>query len=536
MPQDTPPSDELPEAVVDERRTVSLVWLIPLIAVMAAVWLGYRAYQQQGPLVTIGFQTAEGLEAGKTRVRFKDVDVGVVESIELNPDLSGVIVNARLVNHVSDYLNDKTRFWVVRPRLSGGQISGLSTLLGGTFIGVDLTPDGESRREFQGLESPPIVTATDPGKTFVLRTENLGSLSIGSPLLYRGIEVGRVVGFEMREPRGVDVHIFVDTPHDKKVFPDTRFWNISGMAVSLDANGLQVKTDSLASMLLGGVAFGNPPEVATEAPAAEDTEFILYPTRDIALERRFEHRQKWRVAFEGSIRGLLPGAPVEFRGIRVGEVVRAHLELDPANQDTHIPVDIFIEPERLGVDGMDAEQLSAEATRGIWDELVANGLRAQLKSGNLLTGALYVDLDFYPDSPKQEIAWTEGKPPKLPTVPTAFDELRGLMTKLAKLPLDSMGEEFSGSLAAMRATLESTNRLLVRLDRETASELNKTLAESQKALAGLNQVLRPDSALQAQAQRALQELSAAARSFRIMADYLERHPEALIRGKGAVQQ
>lgn len=533
----TPPTDEtLPEAVVDERRTLSLVWLIPLIAVLVAIWLGYRAYQQQGPLVTISFQTAEGLEAGKTRVRFKDVDVGVVESIELSPDLSGVIVNARLVNHVSDYLNTSTRFWVVRPRLSGGQISGLSTLLGGTFIGVDLSADGESQNEFVGLESPPIVTATDPGRTFVLRSENLGSLSIGSPVLYRGIEVGRVVGFEMREPRGVDIRIFVDSPHHMKVFPDTRFWNISGMTVSLDAGGIKVSTDSLASVLLGGLAFGNPPEVVADKPADEDTEFILYPAREIALERRFKDRQKWRVAFDGSVRGLKPGAPVEFRGIRVGEVTSVRLELDPSNRDAHIPVDISIEPERLGVKGLVDGDLSIAATGPMWNKLVSHGLRAQLKTGNLLTGAMFVDLDFYSDVEPQQIAWSDTGPPSLPTVPTALDELRGLMSKLAKLPFDSLGEEFTGSLSAMRDTLEATNRLLLRLDRETASELNKTLVESQKALAGLNRVLRPDSALQAQASRALEELGAAARSFRIMADYLERYPEALIRGKGAVEQ
>lgn len=251
--------DSLPEALVDDRRRVSLVWLIPLVAVLAALWLGYRTYTQQGPLVSITFLTAQGLEAGKTRVRFKDVDVGVVEAIELTRDLSKVRVRVRLSAQVENFLNDATRFWVVRPRLSRGQVSGLETLVGGSYIGVDLSTEGGARREFLGLETPPIVTATEPGKTFTLHADTLGSLAEGSPVQYRGIEVGRVVGYALREQDGVDIQVFVHAPHDAKVRTDTRFWNASGVGLSLDANGIRLNTDSLAAILLGGIAFGTPP-------------------------------------------------------------------------------------------------------------------------------------------------------------------------------------------------------------------------------------------------------------------------------------
>ncbi|MCG6966872.1 MAG: MlaD family protein [Chromatiaceae bacterium] len=531
---DQPHIDEpLPEALLDERRRVSLVWLIPLVALVSAIWLGYRAYEQQGPLVSISFRTAEGLEAGKTRVRFKDVDVGVVEAIELTPDLGKVQVRVRLAANVGHFLNDQARFWVVRPRLSGGRVSGLETLLGGTYIGADFALDGVERRVFEGLETPPIVTATQPGKVFTLHAASLGSLSEGSPVRFRGIEVGRVVGYALREQGGLDVQVFVDAPHDAQVGVNTRFWNVSGVGLTLDASGIRLNSDSLASILLGGIAFGTPDGTGPGEPAVEGAGFQLFASEDLAMERRFLQREMWQLAFTGSVRGLLPGAPVELRGIRIGDVRDVQLRLDMNDLETQIPVTIAIEPGRLGIaPAVGAQDGAQSANRALWDRLVANGLRAQIKTANLLTGALYVDLDFYPDDAPREIVWDEGLP-RLPTVPTALDELRGLLTRLARLPLDRMGDDLGKSLAALHQTMESTNALLQRLDRETVSELSKTLEQTRVTLVGLEKVLAPNSPLQAEASRVLRELGAAARSFRIMADYLERHPEALIRGKGA---
>lgn len=528
-----PNHDDLPQAVVDDRRRVSLVWLIPLVTVLAAAWLGYHAYQQQGPLVTVSFTSAEGLEAGRTRVRFKDVDVGVVEAVSLTPDLTGVRVQLRLSGDIEGYLNDQTRFWIVRPRLSGGGVSGLETLVGGTYIAADFALDGRPRRVFEGLETPPTVSASEPGRAFTLSAADLGSLKVGSPLLYRGIEVGRVVGYTLSAARGVDVQVFVQARHADKVTTDTRFWNVSGMRVSLTAEGVELSADSLASILFGGVAFGVPEGTADAAPAAAGTRFALFADRQSALAKEFDVREHWQLEFVGSVRGLLPGAPVEFRGIRIGEVVDVSLQIDAERRAARIPVTVAIEPERLGIrpdPGADPGAGSHE--RGLWNQLVDNGLRAQLKTGNLLAGALYVDLDFYPEDAPRQIAW-DGPLPVMPTVPTPFDELRGLLARLAKLPLDNMAEDLGASLAALRDTMDSTNTLLRRLDRETASELTKTLAQTRATLVGVERFLQPNSPLQTEAQRALREFGSAARSLRIMADYLERHPEALIRGKGA---
>jgi len=523
----------LPQALVDTRRRLSLVWLIPLVTLLAAAWLAYHTYSTRGPLVSISFKTAEGLEAGKTRVRFKDVDVGVVEEISLSDDLSRVRIHARLTAELADHLNENTRFWVVRPRLSGSEVSGLSTLVGGTYIGVDLTLEGASARTFKGLETPPIVTATDPGKAFQLQADELGSLSIGSPVLYQGIEVGRVIAYDLSDSDGIDITIFIDAPHDARVSSGTRFWNTSGIQMSLDAAGIRLNTESLASMLLGGIAFDNLNPAESGEAADEGALYRLHPDRQTAFERRYQKRQEWRMAFAGSVRGLLPGAPVEFRGIRLGEVSDVRLELDPASGQTQIPVIVAIEPERLAIGTKGSSgTISPVAERALWDELVRKGLRAQLKTGNLVTGALYVDLDFYPDEPTREIDW-EGTLPELPTVLTPLDELRGLLSRLARLPLDQMGKDLSDSLASLRDTMAATNTLLQRLDRETASELNETLTQTRRTLVRAEKLLAPNSPLQAEAHRVLKELGSAARSFRIMADYLERHPEALIRGKGA---
>jgi len=326
--------------------------------------------------------------------------------------------------------------------------------------------------------------------------------------------------------------VFIDAPHDRRVRRQTRFWNASGIDVRFDADGVSVTADSLASVLLGGIAFGNPAAAQDDGAADEMADFTLHVDEQAAFAERFALREDWELDFVGSVRGLSAGAPVEFRGIRIGEVVDVALEIAEDKRSTRVPVRIAIEPERLGVTP-DPGASPAIGPRGreLWDELVQNGLRAQLKTGNLLAGALYVDLDFYPEDEVRSIDW-RAEVPTLPTVPTPLDELRTLLARLGKLPLDDMASDLGASLAALRDTMNATNTLLKRLDRETATELDKTLAQTRSTLVTLERFLKPNSPLQVDAQKALQEFGSAARSLRIMADYLERHPEALIRGKG----
>lgn len=527
MADDRLDRDELPEAVIDTRRRVSLAWFIPLVTLLAAAWLVYHNWQERGPLVTILFETAEGLEAGRTAVNYKDVEIGLVETISLTPDLERVVVKARLDSGIARYLTDQTRFWVVRPRVSGSGVSGLETVFGGSFIAADLAADGDPTMSFVGLESPPTLPSSAAGTTVTLTSPDTGSLRAGSPVYYLGIEVGQIVDVAINDSGHVDLQVFVESPHDRLVGPATRFWNVSGISVRADGGGVTVSTGSLASVLLGGIAFDNAEPVA----AGEGGVYRLYPDRALAFAPRIDAGQAWELDFSGSVRGLAPGADVAFRGIPIGEVREIDVRVSADRASAYAPVRIAIDPGII--DPALAAPPDNDGVAGwqaTWDGLVANGLRAQLKSANLLTGALYIDLDFYPDAAVAGIDWTTDVP-AMPTVLSPLNELSSLMARIGKLPMDDIAADLQASLRALRGTLDATNGLLQRLDQTTANELNQTLAQTRGLLVGMERLLKPTAPLQVEAQRALREFGDASRSLRIMADYLERHPEALLRGK-----
>jgi len=310
MPPPTP--EPIPPAVAVRRSSVSVVWLIPLVALAIGGWLAYKTFSEQGPTVEIRFKTAAGLEAGKTKVKFKDVDIGQVTTIDVNPDLQTVTVTAQLKYGSSDYLTENTRFWVERPRVTASRVSGLETLLSGAYIAMDPVTEGSFVRSFEGLDEPPLFTTSEPGKRFVLRSASLGSLNIGSPVYYRQIQVGQVVGYQLDEDgQAVSIELFVSAPHDVLVFSDTRFWNASGVDFSLSASGIRVDTQSFLSVLIGGVSFDTPDTIeGGRRPAEPDEVFPLYPSRDEAHEKVYQRKDRYLLYFKGSVRGLSVGAPV----------------------------------------------------------------------------------------------------------------------------------------------------------------------------------------------------------------------------------
>jgi len=524
--------DALPEAVIDRHRRISLVWLIPLVAVLTAAWMAYKSYSEQQPLITLTFQTAEGIEAGVTKLKYKNVEVGLVEQVSLSDDLAQVLVKARFARHLQSYLTDRSRFWVVRPRLSGSQVSGLGTVLGGIYIGVDLDDSGKRVDHFTGLETPPVITAGTPGRVFNLQAEGLGSLQIGSPVYFRNIEVGQVVAYHLNSESGlVEIQVFVHAPHHAWVTENTRFWETSGLQFELDASGVRIRTESVASVLAGGIGFGTPPYLAAAPPAASDSQFQLFKDRTAALERRYRDKETWLLYFDSSVRGLTVGAPVEFRGIKIGEVRDIRVELNVGERTARVPVLVEIEPQRVEfVHPPDTSDKTPPTQHQIWDWMVEQGLRAQLQTGSYLTGALFVDLALVPGAAPKQIDWS-GKHPSLPTIPTTLDELRGLLSKLGKLPLEGMGDDLRSILAELRQTLTQTSALMRHMNKDIAPGLSETLAQTRQTLRSAENVLTPGTPLHQDIQKTLQELSAAARSIRVMADYLERHPEALIRGK-----
>ncbi len=547
-----PDDHVLAEAQVAVRGGLSLVWLIPLIALVIGGWLAYKSYSEKGPTIQIAFKTASGLTAGKTEVKFKDVAIGKVVGIDVTQDLTGVLVTADLVAGAERYLTQGTRFWVQRPRITASQVTGLETLLSGAYIAIDPVQQGDTARNFVGLEEPPLFTTDEPGKQFVLRASTLGSLNIGSPVYYRDIQVGQVVGHDL-DPDGrmVSIRLFVSAPHDAQVDTNTRFWNASGVDVSLTATGITVDTQSLLSVLIGGVAFDNPDTLeAAGQPAKENEVFPLYANRAEAHAKAYLRKERFKMYFAGSVRGLNVGAPVELRGIKIGEVLDIQLQLNADTAQFQIPVLVEIEPERIVVVGDESRFREGDAV----DRMVAGGLRAQLKSGSLITGQLYVELDFHPEDRRQTV-WSGEDFRIFPTVPSSLDvitdKVNGILDTVAALPLEQIGADLAGAMAGAKALLAAPELL------GAVKELDLTLKEVRKAAGAVDQSVLPklvsaleqvrvtlksadalvaaDSTTAVELRRLMQELSTAARSVRTMADYLERHPEALIKGKGGIR-
>jgi len=517
-------------AVVQTKKSISVVWIVPLVALLIGGWLLYKAVTEKGPTITITFESAEGLEAGKTKIKFKDVEVGQVEDIHLSPDLSQVIVTAQLTRDAKDYLSENTRFWVVRARVAGGGVSGLGTLFSGAYIGMDPGKPGKTARSFKGLDTPPIITTDLPGRHFMLRAERLGSLDIGKPVYFRQIKVGQVVAYELeKDGQTVGIKIFVHAPHHERVRKNTRFWNAGGLDVSIDAGGIKVNTESFVTLMIGGIAFETPMD-SEPGPAAKEGEiFRLYDRREDIYKKTYVKKTRWLLHFEGSVGGLSVGAPVKFKGIKVGEVLDIKLEFDYDVKAFRIPVEIEIEPERIAMTG----KQTIDRQRGN-EILVEKGLRAQLKQGNLLTGQLYIDLDMYPDEPPRKIVYG-GKYPELPTIPTPLEEITRSITKivdkLEKLPLEQIGKDLRETLAHLNKSTEQLLKLMQNLDEKVAPAATATLERSQATLIKLDRLLSAESPTGHELKRALAELADAARNISVLADYLGRHPESLVFGK-----
>lgn len=533
----TPDQETIPvaRATPHRRWSLQLVWLIPIIAALIGGWLAIKAVLDRGPTITISFSTAEGLEPEKTRVKFRSVDIGRVMRIDFSEDRSRVIATVQLSKQAEPFLVEDTRFWVVRPRLIGAQVSGLGTLLSGAFIGMDAGTATAARSEFIGLDVPPIVTIDLPGRHFELRADDLGSLDVGSPVYFRRVQVGSIVAYKLDEDgTGVKMRMFINAPYDQYVKTDTRFWQASGVDVALDANGIRLNTESVTSMLLGGAAFQTPAESARSAPAKENTEFVLYRDRDVALRLPDAAEESYQLVFDESVRGLSVGAPVDFRGVVVGEVSAIDVELDAARSTVRLPVTVRLYPDRL----RGKAKKGAPVPSKLMENLVARGLRAQLRNGSLLTGQLFVALDFFPDEPQAAILKRSGHS-EIPTVVGSMQELQatvlGLARKLKKLPLEGVVDDARRSLKELEKTLATTRRAVERVDGELTPQAARTLADLSRTLAGIEKqidgVLAENAPMQRDVRETLRELSRAAESLRNLADYLERNPGAILRGR-----
>lgn len=532
----------LPQAVLVERRrwSPSLVWLIPVVAALIGGYLAVHAIMSRGPTITITFRNAEGLEAGKTRIKYKDVDIGEVTSVKVSEDRKNIVAIAQMSKEAEPYLNSDSRFWIVRPRIAGGSVSGLGTLLSGAYIGMDAGRSKETRQRFSGLDVPPIITGDLPGSQFVLKSTDLGSLDIGAPVYFRRVPVGQVVAYELdKSGQGVNLTVFINAPYDRFVEPDSRFWHASGVDLSVSANGLKLNTQSLTAIALGGIAFESSSAVANAQPAVAGTVFGLAETRDMAMRTADHEVYPLRLKFQQSVRGLSVGAPVDFRGIIIGEVTSIGMEYDNVRNDFNMLVDVRIFPSRLLSMSRNLDKERSLRQQLSLKQMVANGLRAQLRSGSLITGQLFVALDFFRDVKPMQLGHEQNMD-VMPTIPGDLEELQAMMQRIArkldKVPLDSIGTGLDQSIHELRGMLVATRQLMSNIDDKVLPQTTQTLDKLQKALDDTQQALQANSPLQQDVRNAAQEVSETARSFRALADYLDRHPEALIRGKQGDQQ
>lgn len=559
-PPHDPPHD--PAAAVVRARRFQPIWVVPIIAAVIALYLGYNAITSRGPMITLEFRAADGLKAGQTKVRHKAVDLGTVESIRLSDDLSHVIVQVQMQREATAELTDQARFWVVRPRLTASSISGLDTLVSGAYIELDPGPanaaDAKPQSDFTGLDEPPAVRSDEPGTSYTLSAARVGALASGSPVLYRDVEVGEVLGWELApDGRRFTVHVFVRKPYDAFVHTGTHFWNASGVALDLGANGVQLRLESLAALLSGAVAFDTAPDARRMPLGTAQTPFLLYKDQPSARAAGFTRRLPFVTRFEGSVRGLAEGAPVEVYGIQVGSVTSIKLIFDPTGIDTHVDVHYEIEPERI----LSVAEIDRSSPLTTTQNLVDRGLRMRVHVANVLTGQMILGMDFVPGAkPAKAVQLLSGEI-FVPGLAGALDDLTATITTLSdqisQLPIAAIGTELEQtlhgmnliangpelkeSLRSLQATLAETQTLITHLDTgtqpalkrlpEIAASLQAMIERSTKLIASTDTAYGEESQTKRDLQRLLSQLSDTARSVRLLADYLSDHPQALIQGR-----
>ena len=543
----------LPEAtaVARPRRRLSAVWIIPIIAALMGGWIAVQKLLAEGPRIEISFSSAEGLEPGKTTVKYNGVDVGKIESLKVAEDRQRVLASVQMAPETRDWLVDGTTFWVVRPRISGGTVTGLGTLLSGSYVGMTVGSGTDRLREFTGRDFPPVVAGNTPGRFFLLKAADLGSLDYGTPIYFRRIPVGQVASYRLDDDGSeVSVRIFVKSPYEQFVNAGTRFWQASGLDLSLNANGLSVQTQSLASVLIGGLAFDNPLAGTRAEPAAEDTSFRLFPDEASAKKAPERGASEFVLHLDESVRGLSVGAPLTFLGLPIGEVTAVGLDVgDRRKLQVRARVVIAVYPQRfldiLANPGelTGGKPLSPSVRHAFVDQLVAKGLRAQLRTGSMLTGQLYIALDYIPNAATARVDW-QSSPPEFPVARGGLTDIEAKLTsilgKLDALPVAAIGDDLKRSLATLADALAEVDALVKRWRGELTPEVAATLVEArrgfaaaERALDAAGRTIAPDSAVVEELHGTLAEVKRAAQSIRELADYLERHPEALIRGKEA---
>lgn len=509
--------------------------MIPLLALVMGAYIVLHAWWTEGPEIEIAFKTAEGLEQGKTRVKYRNVDMGVVEDVRLNEKFDGVIARIKLNNQAYPLLREDTRFWVVTARVGLDSITGLDTLISGAYIQLSPGTGLEGQRQYTALEQPPLTPSGAPGLRLQLLSDHSSSVSSGDTVLFQGFSVGRVESMQFdTNIRKTRYEIFIDAPYHELINSSVRFWDVSGISISAGADGVKVETGSADTVLLGGVSFGIPEGVGEGEPVADNASFKLFTSYDAILENPHRHGAHYVVSFQNSIKGLLPGAPVEYRGIPLGRVERVMLRESIQATAEHstsekgpqaIPVLIYLEPARLQLPD---RRKSLERLHQILTSGVTEGLRASLETGSLLTGAKYIGIDYYDNIDTAEMSEVLSYP-SIPTIDTGLGQLQQKVTAVLDmvngLPLDETLTNANTAIATLNHSLQNLDKILAQdKTRALPEQLEGTLTDLRKAVAGLS----PESEAYRSLNLSLQRLNRMLTNFEHLSQTLADQPNALI--------
>lgn len=524
------------EAKVQKVKNWSPVWIFPIVTALIGAWILFYHYSHQGPEVTLITTNAEGIEAGKTTIKSRSIDVGVVESATLTDDLTHVEIKARLNADMQKLLHGDTVFWVVKPQVGREGISGLGTLLSGAYIELQPGTKGGVRDDYQLLDSPPLAPPDAKGIRVVLDSKKAGQLTPGDPVLFRGYRVGSVeTSVFDPQKRTMSYQLFINAPNDRLVTSNVRFWKDSGIAVDLTSAGMRVEMGALTTLFGGGVSFDVPEGNDLGQPVAEKTEFDLYDNQRSIQESLYTEHKDFLMFFKDSIRGLQPGAPVEFRGMRLGTVDKVPFFMpglrQALNEDYRIPVLIRIEPERIASQMGESPDVLTNLP-----QLLERGLRGSLKTGNLVTGALYVDLDFVAKPPPITGIREFGGYSIIPTVSSGLAQIQqrlmDTLDKINNLPLNPMLEQATGTLAESQRTMRRLQSTLDNLNKLTASQSVQQLPQDmQKTLRELNrsmQGFQPGSAAYNKMVADMQRLDQVLRELQPVLQTLNQKSNALV--------
>jgi paraquat-inducible protein B len=520
------------------RQRFAWIWLVPIGAAAIVVWLAWRALAERGPEITISFKNVDALQAGQTRIQHRNVELGTVESLELTRDMSRVIVHARMNRQARDHLTENTRFAIIAPHVGVGGISGLSTLVSGSYIEMYPGKPGEPKREFVGLDQPPVLPPDTPGRSFTLLAGDLGSLTRGSPISYQGVNVGEVGDYALRPGgKGVTVTAFIRSPYEDLIHPETRFWNAGGVDLSVGPQGLRIRATSWEQLLSGGVAFETPTEVLSNPPSRAASVFGLYDNRRAAERAPIGATLTYLADFTGSQRGLDAGAAVELDGIEVGEVTESHLSYDNRQHTLVTRVKFYVDPERVNILNLPRpDSADQHETAGQWiEKLVGDGLRAQVASASFLTGTKIVGLEMVPGVPRAHLE-REGDCLKIPSTDSGdfTTVLQNLQNVLKNIDRATSGPELGHALQSLDDTLTRLDKVTRDIEPDIKSlikSLRDTADSAQNTLNTVQGLMGNTAPTGTDLPRLMRELTEAARSVRGLADYLDRHPEALLRGR-----